>query len=130
MKITEKKKDDVTILSVDGKIDSNSSESFEKKLIELLEQKEKKLLLDFSLVDYISSAGLKAMLIAVKKAKNINAKLAISNPNENVANIINMAGFSAMMPYFSGLDDATSFLYEKYNEDAQKEDSQEEDKNK
>lgn len=126
MKITEKKKDDVTIISVDGKIDSNSSESFEKRLVELLEQKEKKLLLDFSLVDYVSSAGLKAMLIAVKKAKNINAKLAISNPNENVANIINMAGFSAMMPYFSGLDDATSFLYEKYNEESQKEDSDKE----
>lgn len=130
MEMKENKKDDITVLSIDGKIDSSTADSFEKKLTELLEQKEKKLLLDFSMVDYISSAGLRAMLITIKKAKNINAKLAISNPNENVANIINMAGFSAMMPYFSGLDDATSFLYEKYNEENEKDDSNKKEEDK
>ena len=62
----------VLIVSVSGRIDHITSEEFTKSLDPLLDQCTQghpSILLDFSGVDYISSAGLRVLMMASRRAK-------------------------------------------------------------
>lgn len=61
MKITNRKNDLGVVLQVEGRIDTYTAETFEQALLELLE-KESVVTVDFEDVEYVSSAGLRALL--------------------------------------------------------------------
>ncbi len=66
MKITNRKNDLGVVLQVEGRIDTYTAETFEQALLELLE-KESVVTVDFEDVEYVSSAGLRALLNGQKK---------------------------------------------------------------
>lgn len=55
------------------------------------------LTLDFSALDYISSAGLRVVLSAQKKMNVSGGKMKILNPNEIVSEIFDVTGFSDIL---------------------------------
>ena len=66
MKIDVKKKENEIVISAQGRIDTYTAEDFEKSLLEAIEQ-EDCVRLDFEEVEFISSAGLRALLNGQKK---------------------------------------------------------------
>lgn len=64
-------------------------------------------ILDFNRLDYISSAGLKVLLMAAKKTSGIGGKLALSSLKEHVKEVFDIAGFTAIFPICSTREDAT-----------------------
>ena len=50
------------------------------------------LILDFSKVEYISSAGIRMLVSAHRKAKELNAEFSVIHVNEAVMNILAMTG--------------------------------------
>lgn len=116
MQLEENKNEELCTLKVDGKIDSNTSKTFEDKISQLLEKQEKKLLIDFSLVNYISSSGLRVLLSSVKKMKDLNGKIALLQPNDFIKNTIDVSGFASIIPYFIETDKANEYLNEEKKE--------------
>ena len=57
------------ILRLDGRIDAASSMILERKLNKLIDENHLHLLLDFTRVDYLSSAGMRVLLSSLKKVK-------------------------------------------------------------
>ena len=55
------------------------------------------LTLDFTELDYISSAGLRVVLFAQKKMPAAGGKMKILNPNEIVSEIFDVTGFSDIL---------------------------------
>ncbi len=55
------------------------------------------LTLDFTELDYISSAGLRVVLFAQKKMMAAGGKMKILNPNEIVSEIFDVTGFSDIL---------------------------------
>ena len=53
--------------------------------------------LDFTELDYISSAGLRVVLFAQKKMMAAGGKMKILNPNEIVSEIFDVTGFSDIL---------------------------------
>lgn len=60
-------------------------------------QSEKKVTLDFSGVPYISSAGLRALLIGQKTATAKGGSMMLRNVSEMVMNVLDMSGFSNIL---------------------------------
>jgi anti-anti-sigma factor len=69
VEIHEKCQDGLIILALKGRLDSNTSSEFEKKLLGMVEQGGNRFILDFKELDYISSAGLRVLIKAVKELK-------------------------------------------------------------
>lgn len=106
MNIHESKSGSVIILKLDGRLDASNAGELEKKFMELLDRGEKKFVFDLEKLDYISSAGLRVLLMAAKKTKGMEGKVALSSLKEHVREVFDIAGFTAILPICSTRDDA------------------------
>lgn len=82
-------------LKVAGRIDTTNAKEFEEKAISGLEDV-KSLILDFAELDYISSAGLRVVLVLIKQMKRQGSML-VTNTNEMVKEIFEVTGFADLV---------------------------------
>lgn len=105
MNIEEKKVGSVLVLKPEPRIDSQNSKDFENGVLSRIEN-ENYVLLDFSDVEYISSACLRTLLTLTKKIKEQGGKIAITSLSENVAQIFKVSGFDSILQIFEDRDEA------------------------
>jgi anti-sigma B factor antagonist len=98
MEMTESKKDNVVILRLTGKLDASTSNSLEEKLVSLLDHDEKQFVVDLAHLTYISSAGLRVLLMAAKRLKNV--KIVLCLLQENFRDIYYIAVFTAIFSIY------------------------------
>ncbi len=106
MEIFEEKKDNVLIVGFQGRLDANTSTELQEKLIAKIDDGEKLLVVDFSQVDYISSAGLRVMLMAAKKLGSSNGKIALYAMKDHIKEVFEIAGFTSIFSIFASQDEA------------------------
>lgn len=92
MQINTFKEDTVLIMKVSGRLDTMTAPELEKELGSVCLDGITKLVMDFSDLEYISSAGLRVLLIAAKKMKG-NGSFAVRNLNEIVKEVLDVTGF-------------------------------------
>lgn len=85
------------LLRLDGRLDASSIQILERKIDKLIEERHTQLLLDFTRVDYLSSAGLRILLAATKKLKAKKGTLVLFSLQEEVSEVIKMAGFDRIL---------------------------------
>lgn len=83
------------IVKVVGRLDTTTAPELEASLKESFEGLEK-LVLDFSELDYLSSAGLRVLLQA-QKAMNKQGEMVVRNVNETISEIFEVTGFSDVL---------------------------------
>jgi anti-sigma B factor antagonist len=91
------------VVSPRGRLDHDTCEVFQRDLATELEACEKEhasLVLDMSGVDYVSSAGLRCLMIAAKQAKSHSGRVVISAPQAVVAEILQISRFNLVLPVF------------------------------
>lgn len=98
MKINETKSDNVVILELVGRLDSTSLGQIENRLPDLIESGERNILLDFSGLDYINSAGLRVLILAGKQLKRTGGKIVLCSMQDYIKEVFDISGFSN---YFS-----------------------------
>ena len=84
------------ILALHGRLDTITSPRLQEALIPALDEA-KEVLLDFSNVAYISSAGLRVLLVGQKTANAKGASLSVSGVSEEVMEVLDMTGFSDIL---------------------------------
>lgn len=94
--ITVEKEPNCSIVHVAGKIDATTSDDLEDSLMELLEQGEKNIFLDLKETHYLSSAGLRVLIVITKQVYD-SGHFCICNASDNVNEIIEMAGFNVFI---------------------------------
>ncbi|MFZ7125069.1 MAG: STAS domain-containing protein [Desulfobacterales bacterium] len=106
MDIIEKKHEDYSVFKLTGRLDSNTSLGFEKKLFEAIENGTQHLILDFEGLDYISSAGLRVILKATKNLKNTQGSLVLCAMQDYVKEVFEISGFDSFLPIVPSVDEA------------------------
>ncbi len=106
MQISVRKADDTLIVAVDGRLDTLTAPEFQKKLEELLDQGERKVLLDLKDLQYVSSAGLRSILVGAKKAKMLGGGLSCCHLQPLVRKIFEVSEFTRLIPVFDSLEQA------------------------
>lgn len=102
---TEKEKNTI-VVSVEGKIDAITAPEFEKALLNLISQGEFFYLLNFSELEYISSAGLRSILAVAKQVKAKGGNIIFSGLRRPVKDVFNMSGFVTIFKIFETREDA------------------------
>ncbi len=97
MEIKTREVNDVKIADYIGSLDTNTSPESESHFNELIEQGDKKILVNFANLDYISSAGLRVLLATSKKMKINGGDLRICGMNETVSEVFEISGFSTIL---------------------------------
>lgn len=85
------------ILAPLGKIDTNTSPEL-KAAIDQLPDSVKDIILDFTDVDYISSAGLRVLVQTQNKMESKGGSIKITNVNQIVDEIFEITGFGDLLP--------------------------------
>lgn len=104
--VREEKKGEVIILRFKGKLDSISAPDVEKKIFDLINRGEHKMLLDFSEITYVSSAGMRVLFSTAKKLKGLSGQLRISSVAVNVMDDLKLSGFDQTLELFNSEEDA------------------------
>ncbi|MFC1580574.1 STAS domain-containing protein [Thermodesulfobacteriota bacterium] len=106
MDITSKNTDKAVIVSVSGRMDAVTASDFENALTGFLDQGNSALVIDFTDLDYISSAGLRSILASAKKMKGLNGTLSLACLKEVVKEVFDISGFSAIIPIYDSVETA------------------------
>jgi len=106
MQVTEQVQDGVRIVRPEGRLDTNTAPDFERHLTDRLEAEVVPLVLDLSALDYISSAGLRVVLLVAKQMKTRNAKMALCALKGNVREVFDISGFLQILQVYDTLDQA------------------------
>jgi anti-sigma B factor antagonist len=106
MEIIELKQGKVSTFKLQGRLDSNTSQSFEKRLLDAISDGIKNVIIDFKDLDYISSAGLRVILKATKTLKREDGKIMLCSMQDYVKEVFEIAGFDSFLPIVPTMDDA------------------------
>ena len=96
MTINKTRENGTITIAIEGRLDTSTSPRFQEALIPLFDEA-KIVKLDFANVAYVSSAGLRVLLIGQKTAKSNNASMTLFNVSEEVMEVFDMTGFSNML---------------------------------
>ena len=104
MEVRIEKKDKKCILHVSGRIDTVTSPDLEEKIKQLENEKFDEMEMDFSDVEYVSSSGLRIILTETKKSIKEGYSFILTNPRDNVMEILEMTGFNEIMTIKKGVN--------------------------
>ncbi len=106
MEIDKRTENGVTIVTVTERVDGVTSLELETYIEDLLKETSSNIILDFSELKYISSAGLRVVLSTAKNLKNQKRELFLSGLTDSVKDVFQMAGFYAILKIFDTITQA------------------------
>ena len=110
MILKQQTQDDILILRPMGRLDSNSSPELERAVLDHLEKGCRRMVFDLSDMEYVSSAGLRVILLAGKKLRASQGKLVLVGLREMVSEVFAMSGFLTLFAVTKTLDEGIAKL--------------------
>ena len=106
MEISEQKTDQYVIIGIKGRLDTTNYTELEKRLNSLVEDHNNKILVDCSGMDYISSSGLRILLMALKRITLLKGKFVLCSLQKNIHEIFEISGFTSIFEIYSSREEA------------------------
>lgn len=106
MNVNISSRDDVTLVEVNGRVDSMTANDLGSALSGTIEGGHTQIVLDLAGVDYMSSAGLREIVSALKKVKKMSGDVRIAQPSERVLEVLEMAGLDTIIQIYSTQNEA------------------------
>jgi len=110
MEVRKERVGDVDVVTATGRLDGIYSSAFANQVGELITGTDPKILIDFTDIDYVSSAGLRALLVLLKKAKAAGGVFALCGVNEQVRQVLEVSGFTGLFSIHPGRADGIAAL--------------------
>lgn len=110
MEIKTQQNGNILIVAVEGRLDAVTAPNYETKIRSLIEEGHHQMVIDFARLEYISSAGLRGLLLTAKLLKAQNGQVCLANPDGNVKSVFDMSGFSALFKMADSLDAAMAAI--------------------
>ena len=104
MTVTVERNDNIKIIALDGQIDVATSDQIHDEIIKLLENKPT--IIKMPKVTYVSSSGLRTLLLIAKTAKSRGIKVTYAEAVPEVIDVLEMTGFIKMLHCVPTLADA------------------------
>ena len=95
------------LVKIDGRVDSATAPQFSETLQSLTDQGRFKLVLDFSELDFISSAGLRVLINTQKTCKRYNrGEVVLATVPNNIYAALDLSGFTSLFQIFDNVTNA------------------------
>ena len=106
MNTTAAQQGPVTIVTVEGSIDSLNAEQLTQAFAQHLEQGRRQLVADLGAVPYTSTAGLRALLAAVKDSRRLGGDLRLAAAQPGVERVLSLSGFTGIIKTYREVAEA------------------------
>jgi anti-sigma B factor antagonist len=93
--------DQVWTIAPRGRLDLPAARALEDALIDLCDAGRARVVVDLSEVAYVASAGLKALLSGLRRARLLNGDVRLAALDERVREVFEMAGFDQVFGIYS-----------------------------
>ena len=110
MEIAEERAGNVLIVAFKGRLDASSSSVAEKRLLDRIAAGEHRLVIDLADLDYVSSVGLRVLLLAAKRIKAVQGQIAVCALKPTIATIFDIAGFATLFRIHATREEAVCDL--------------------
>lgn len=110
MEISEERRNGVFVVAPKGRLDTTTSPDLEGCLLGLVERGEHRLLVDLAGIEYVSSAGLRVLLLLAKRLKVERGELVLCGLGPAVRQVFELAGFVALFRLEATRDEALRHL--------------------
>ncbi|WP_028611990.1 STAS domain-containing protein [Paenibacillus harenae] len=97
MNIQATEKNGVTIIPLEGRLDGSNATVAEQAFLQLLAEGKQQFIFDLSGLQYISSAGLRVILVAAKKLRASKGRMVCASLTEQVYDVFEMSGFTTIL---------------------------------
>ena len=96
MEIVKSQQDGKVVFTLTGRLDTNTAPEFQAALLSGFDG-DKYVVLDFAGLEYISSAGLRVLLLGEKTAKMKDSAMSLINVREEIREVFEMTGFTDIL---------------------------------
>ena len=108
MEISTEELKQVSVMAVTGRVDSATAPELENSLKKLVEAEKTQIVLDLKNVEYMSSAGLRAMVSTLKAVKRVNGDLRLASLSSCVEEVLCLAGLTSIFLIHPPRDEAVA----------------------
>lgn len=106
--IDDQERGDVLVVSVTGRLDGLTSKSLEGHLGARVAEAKSGLVLNLEGVGYVSSFGLRLILLTAKKLGSSGRRFVVCGLNDNVRNVFTVSGFASIIAIRGSVDEAVA----------------------
>ena len=112
MDVTTERQDGVLSAQVGERIDGTNASEFEEAIRTAIEESDRAVIVDFEKLAYISSAGLRAILLTAKSLDNRNANFALCSLSDQIREVFETSGFDKVIAIHSSKAEALASLHD------------------
>lgn len=110
MNVTTTQSENAAVAAVSGRVDSANAKDFDQQLTDIIEAGASRLVVDCGDLTYISSAGLRALLVAIKKTNAAGGGVAMCRVPAHIKEVLDVSGFTRLTKVFDTADEAQASL--------------------
>ena len=106
--VVRKDNDGISTLYIKGYLDAHTAPQLEQALQKLLDEKQVRIIVNFSDLTYISSAGLGVFMGFIEDIRNLNGDIKLSNMSPKIYRVFDLLGFPTLYEIFDDEKDAVN----------------------
>ncbi len=110
MELTSENTGGAVIVKAVGRVDGANARDFHEGLEASIGGDGESMVLDFEGLSYISSAGLRVVLLVAKTLQQKEAKLAVCSLSDSIREVFEISGFDKIVPVYADAGEAVSGL--------------------
>jgi len=108
MEITATRLDQTVVVTIAGSVDALTASELDHYLSAQVDDGEKQIVADLSQVDFMSSAGLRALLHALKESRQRGGDLRLAAARPSIDHTLKISGLSSILQSFPTVDQAVA----------------------
>lgn len=97
MKISTRQVDGVVVVDMEGRLDSQTAGYSNDEMVRIVKNDSKSVLINLGKLEFITSAGLRVLLLAAKLLQTSGGKLQLCAPNQFVRDVLETSGFTSLI---------------------------------
>ena len=106
IEVSENRTGGALVLSPVGRLDSANAHSFERTVMGHVGGGERRIVIDFGQLNFISSSGLRILLIVAKALRTDGGKLVLCSMKDHIREVFDISGFGQIIPIEDSLEGA------------------------
>jgi len=110
MDLNTERQGDILIAKADGRVDGANAREFQAALDAAINDSERAVILDMEHLSYISSAGLRVILLTAKTLQTQNAKFAVCSLSGSIQEVFEISGFDKIIAIHASQAEALTAL--------------------
>jgi len=106
MEVIQRKLGEACVVQVRGRLDSGTANDLSQCLQDLIGGGERSFIVDGVALDYISSSGLRVLLVAGKQLKPLNGTIVLASLKPHILEVFQVAGFTSLFAVYPTVEEA------------------------